>query len=166
MNIILIGMPSCGKSTIGVLLAKRLGYQFVDTDLSIQEKCGCLLQDIIDTKGSVALLRLEQEVLLEFKRDAVVVATGGSAVYSDRSMEHLKANGTAVYIKLPVEVIEERLTNFSTRGVAGAENHTVSEIFAERTPLYERYADITIEADGLSIGETVDVIFEKIKAHI
>ncbi len=166
MNVILIGMPGCGKSTVGVVLAKRLGFRFADTDLIIQEKSGRLLQEIIDDYGSQALLELEQEVLTDWVGDNTVVATGGSAVYSDMGMAHLRENGTTVYIKLSLEQIEDRLDNLSTRGVAGAESRSIKELYDERTPLYERYADAVIEADSLTIEQTIEAVYKAVKALI
>ena len=166
MNLILIGMPGCGKSTVGVVLAKRLGFRFADTDLLIQEKSGCLLQEVIDSFGSKALLKLEEEVLLGWVGDNTVVATGGSAVYSDIGMEHLRENGKVVYIKLSLEQVEKRLGNLSTRGVAGAESHSLEQLYDERTPLYERYADVVVKADRLTIEQTIEAVYNSVKSLI
>ncbi len=164
MNLILIGMPGCGKSTVGVVLAKRLGFRFADTDLLIQEKSGCLLQDTIDRLGSKALLKLEEEVLTDWVGDNTVVATGGSAVYSDIGMEHLRENGKAVYIKLSLGQVAKRLDNLATRGVAGAECHSLEQLYDQRTPLYERYADAVVEADGLTIEQTIEAVYNAVKS--
>ena len=166
MNVILIGMPGCGKSTVGVVLAKRLGFRFADTDLIIQEKSGQLLQEIIDDCGSQALLELEQEVLTDWVGDNTVVATGGSAVYSDKGMAHLRENGIAVYIKLGLEQVKGRLDNLATRGVAGAESRSIKELYDERTPLYERYADTVVEADSMTIEQTIDAVYNSVKSLI
>lgn len=166
MNIILIGMPGCGKSTVGVVLAKRLGFRFVDTDLIIQEQSGRLLQEIIDSFGSEALLQLEEDVLSGWVGDNTVVATGGSAVYSDKGMAHLRKDGAAVYIKLGLEQVEKRLSNLPTRGVAGAEDHSLAELYNERTPLYERYADIVVDADSQTIEQTIDAVYNSVKSLI
>ena len=166
MNVILIGMPGCGKSTVGVVLAKRLGFRFADTDLIIQEKSGRLLQEIIDDCGSQALLELEQEVLTDWGGDNTVVATGGSAVYSDKGMAHLRENGTAVYIKLSLEQVKGRLDNLEKRGVAGAEDHSLAELYNERTPLYERYADTVVEADSMTIEQTIEAVYNSVKSLI
>ncbi len=165
MNIILIGMPACGKSTAGVILAKRLGMGFIDADLVIQAQNGMLLQEIIDEKGEDAFFKAEQAALTSIQCDRCVIATGGSAVYSERGMEHLKQNGVLVYINLSIDEIERRLTNLSVRGVVGAADKSLAELYKERTPLYEKYADITIDADGLST-EDVIVAISKAVAEI
>lgn len=165
MNIILIGMPACGKSTVGVILAKRLGMGFIDADLVIQAQNGMLLQEIIDEKGEDAFFKAEQAALTSIQCDRCVIATGGSAVYSERGMEHLKQNGVLVYINLSIDEIERRLTNLSVRGVVGAADKSLAELYKERTPLYEKYADITIDADGLST-EDVIVAISKAVAEI
>ncbi len=156
MNVVLIGMPGCGKSTVGVLLAKAMQFGFVDCDLLIQKRSSMSLQNIIDTKGLDAFLKEEEATLLTIDDDSCVVATGGSAVYSANAMEHLRKSGVVVYLSLPLEDIEGRLTNIKTRGVAMAKGTTVSDLYNERCPLYEKYADITINAHGLSIEETVE----------
>ena len=165
MNIILIGMPACGKSTVGVILAKRLGMGFIDADLVIQAQNGMLLQEIIDEKGEDAFFKAEHAALTSIQCDRCVIATGGSAVYSERGMEHLKQNGVLVYINLSIDEIERRLTNLSVRGVVGAADKSLAELYKERTPLYEKYADITIDADGLST-EDVIVAISKAVAEI
>lgn len=165
MNIILIGMPACGKSTVGVILAKRLGMGFIDADLVIQAQNGMLLQEIIDEKGEDAFFKAEQAALTSIQCDRCVIATGGSAVYSERGMEHLKQNGVLIYINLSIDEIERRLTNLSVRGVVGAADKSLAELYKERTPLYEKYADITIDADGLST-EDVIVAISKAVAEI
>ena len=162
MNIILIGMPGCGKSTVGVVLAKRIGYRFVDTDLLIQEQSGSLLQELIDRQGSEAFLRLEEAVLSDWEGDHTVVATGGSAVYSQAGMAHLKQDGFVVYIKLELKAIRQRLSNLATRGIAGAESRTLEELYAERQPLYEKYADITVPSDGLTVEQTIDAVIRAV----
>lgn len=154
-NIILIGMPCCGKSTVGVLLAKALQYSFVDCDLIIQKRCGMSLQEIIDRKGLDSFLSEEAATLCSIEEERSVIATGGSAVYSDAAMEHLKKGSVVLYISLPCDEIERRLTNIKTRGVAMAEGATIASLYAERSPLYEHWADVTLEAQGLDIEETV-----------
>ena len=158
MNVILIGMPSCGKSTIGVLLAKTLGISFVDTDIIIQKKAGATLQSIIDKQGLGEFLRIEEEVLCELSEKDTVIATGGSAVYSRKAMEHLKKNGKVVYIRIPLCEIERRLVNIKSRGVALQSGATISDLFKERTPLYEKFADYTIDTEGLTLEEAVEKI--------
>lgn len=156
MNIILIGMPGCGKSTVGVLLAKVMQYTFVDCDLIIQKRCGMSLQDIIDSRGLEAFLNEEEATLCSIHENGSVIATGGSAVYSEVAMRHLKKNAVTVYISLPCHEIERRLTNIKTRGVAMSKGESIASLYEERRPLYERYADITIDAYGLEIEETVE----------
>ncbi len=160
MNLVLIGMPGCGKSTAGVVLAKRLGYGFVDADLVIQKREGRLLQTIIDTDGVDALLKAEENALLSIECDNTVIATGGSAVYSEDGMAHLKKSGKAVYIKLPLEQLKLRLGNLAARGVAGANEMTLEQIFNDRAPLYEQYADLIISAEGMDITTLTDEIIK------
>ncbi len=156
MNVIMIGMPGCGKSTVGVLLAKALELDFVDCDLIIQKKHGASLQKIINERGTDGFLAVEEEVLCGVDATDSVVATGGSAVYSDRAMRHLKKDSVTLYLKLPYAEIERRLTNIKTRGVAIQKGKTLRDLYDERVPLYERYADITLDADGLDIEKTVE----------
>lgn len=163
MNIVLIGMPACGKSTAGVILAKRLGMGFIDADLVIQAQSGMLLQEIIDTKGTDAFFAAEESALTSILCDRCVIATGGSAVYSERGMKHLKENGVLVYIKLSLDEIEKRLTNLSVRGVVGAADKSLDELYDERTPLYEKYADAVIEADRLSTDGVIVAISKAIE---
>lgn len=163
MNIVLIGMPACGKSTAGVILAKRLGMGFIDADLVIQAQSGMLLQEIIDTKGTDAFFTAEEGALTSIQCDRCIIATGGSAVYSERGMKHLKENGVLVYIKLSLDEIEKRLTNLSVRGVVGAANKSLGELYDERTPLYEKYADVIIEADGLTTDGVIVAISKAVE---
>lgn len=149
-NVILIGMPSSGKSTLGVLLAKMLGYDFLDTDLLIQRRTGKKLQQLLDEDGREAFLAAEEETLLSVRARRTVIATGGSAVYSAAGMAHLKKEGKTVYLKLPFRLIRRRLSNLSTRGVVLAPGQTLEMLFRERCALYEKYADLVFEesADG------------------
>lgn len=157
-NIVLIGMPSCGKSTIGVVLAKAIGYQFVDSDLVIQEQTGSLLNKLIEEKGIDAFNQIENEINAGLDYHQAVIATGGSVVYGKEAMQHLKSIGTIIYIKLPYETLCERIGDLTERGVSIREGQTFKELFEERKPLYEQYADITIDAEGLSIRELVAVL--------
>lgn len=166
MNVILIGMPGCGKSTIGVLLAKALQLDFTDCDLVIQKRAKMGLQEIIDTKGIDEFLKIEEKVLCDGNFCDTVVATGGSAVYYPAAMEHLKNNAITVYISLPYEEIEKRLSNIKTRGVAMTKGQTLKGIYDERVPLYEKYADITVESVGLGVEQTVEKVAKKIKEYI
>ncbi len=163
MNITLIGMPTCGKSTVGVLLAKALEHSFIDTDLVIQKKCQMSLQKIIDTRGLDTFLKKEEEVLLSLDETDTVIATGGSAVYSEKAMQHLKKDGCIVYIRLPFEEIEKRLVDIKTRGVAMVKGTSLHSLFEERTPLYEKWADVIVDPVGLSLEETVEQVIKKIK---
>ncbi len=162
MNIILIGMPACGKSTVGVLVAKKLGFAFVDTDLVIQSQQGKLLQQIMDNEGVEALLKAEKDAIKSLKISKTVVATGGSAVFSAEAMSHLKKDGVVVYIKLPFHVIDQRLNDLDTRGVAGSNTKTLAEIFDERAPFYEKYADITLSADNMTAEDVADAIISAV----
>lgn len=162
-NIVLIGMPGAGKSTIGVLLAKSMLYSFVDTDLIIQNRHGKSLCDIIDAVGTDEFLNIENDVICGCEFERSVIATGGSAVYGEQAMNHLKANGTVVYLELELSEIERRLGDIHTRGVAMKNGTTVAELYDERKPIYEKYADITISCSGLTAEQCVDKIIEMIK---
>lgn len=157
-NIILIGMPASGKSTVGVILAKLIKYRFVDTDLLLQEETDQTLIEIIAERGLDGFLQLENEVVAGLDTRRSVIATGGSVIYGEEEMANLKRLGTIVYLKHRYEVINSRLTNITTRGVAMQEGQTLRDLYRERTPLYEKYADITLEADGLTTEQTVEAI--------
>ena len=158
-NIVLIGMPACGKSTIGVLLAKAMGYRFIDTDIIIQDRTGRLLQDIIDSEGLDAFCIEEERAIVSVEeRSGCVIATGGSAVYSRTAMLHLKEHGLIYYLSLPVPEVEKRLYNITSRGIAMRKGDTIQQVFERRKALYEEYADITIECLGRSIEQTVSEI--------
>ena len=155
-NIILIGMPTCGKSTVGVLLAKQLGYRFLDSDLVIQEREGKLLHELIETLGNDGFLALEDAVNASIETDRTVIATGGSAVYGERAMKHLKKNGVVVYLKISYETLEQRLGDYIHRGVVMPAGYTLRDMYDERAPLYEKYADVTLEQSrGTSLGDAV-----------
>lgn len=162
-NIVLIGMPGCGKSTVGVLLAKALGMAFVDTDVVFQAKEGKKLQRIIEEIGIDAFLAREEAAILDLRCDKTVVATGGSVVYGQRAMRRLHEDGVVVYIRLPYEEIEGRLSNLATRGVTLREGQTLADLYAERIPLYEREADVVIDAAGLEIEQTVAEIARRME---
>lgn len=157
-NIVLIGMPASGKSTVGVILAKVMKYKFIDTDLLLQEAADRTLIELIRERGLEGFLRLENEVAAGLQAERAVIATGGSVVYGQEAMDSLKRRGVVVYLKHRYEVIASRLTNITTRGVAMREGETLYSLFQERTPLYERYADVTLEADGLTTEQTVEKI--------
>lgn len=157
-SIILIGMPGVGKSTLGILLAKETAKDFVDTDVLIQLKESTTLQDIIDHKGHQALRKIEESVLLEAHFSNHIVATGGSAVYSDEGMKRLKTFGTIIFLDLDLESLKKRIHNYETRGIAKKPEQTFEELFEERKVLYQQYADITINCLNKSIEETLEEI--------
>lgn len=154
-NVVLIGMPGAGKSTLGVVLAKILGYEFIDADLLIQSKLDKTLQKIIDACGPDGFIEVENEVLCTLSAKRAVIATGGSAVYSDEAMEHLRSIGTVVYLRVSYEELESRLGGLHERGVVMKNGMGMSlhDLFEERRPLYEKYADVTIDIDGLSVRD-------------
>ncbi len=155
-NITLIGMPASGKSTVGVLLAKRLGYSFVDVDIVIQEQEGRLLKEIIAKEGQDGFLAVENRINAGLNVCHSVIAPGGSVIYGKEAMEHLKEISTVVYLKLSYESVEERLGNLVDRGVVLKDGMTLRDLYEERVPYYEKYADITIDENGLDAGKTVD----------
>ena len=161
-NIVLIGMPGVGKSTIGVILAKILGYHFLDSDLVIQERENRLLHQIIEQEGTEGFLDIENKINASLDVNRTIIATGGSAVYGKEAMEKLKKDGMVVYLSIPVEELERRIRNIHTRGVAMKEGTTLYDLFEERRPLYEGYADITVECMGLTAEECVEKIAEKL----
>lgn len=158
MNIVLIGMPGCGKSTVGVLLAKSMLRDFVDTDLIIQNKYKKSLSDIINQEGLDAFKDKENTVLRELGAENSVIATGGSAVYCPEGMENLKSDGKIIYLRLSPETIKSRIKNITTRGIAMAPDCTIDDLYKERAVLYEKYADIIIDAEALTAEETVNTI--------
>lgn len=160
MNIVLIGMPGAGKSTIGVILAKVLGFQFVDTDLTIQTREKELLQTIINTKGLDAFLDAEQRAVLDISGNNLVIATGGSVVYREDTMAHLKKKGVVIYLNLEYQTIRRRLRNISTRGIAMSTDQTLHELYNERKTLYENYADYKVDCKGLQVEEVVEMIIQ------
>lgn len=162
MNIVLIGMPGCGKSTVGVVLAKVMGMEFCDTDIVIQQRCGKRLQEIINEEGNDTFLVHERDALLSLDCDNTVIATGGSAVYSDVAMQHLKNIGTVVYLKVSEPEIERRLADFAARGISIKDGMTIADLYNERMPLYEKYAEITVVGEGSDIPRVVGRIAEEI----
>lgn len=164
-NIVLIGMPGCGKSTVGVLLAKAMGKAFIDTDVVLQAKEGKKLQPMIEEIGIEAFLEKEQEAILSLSCDDTVIATGGSVIYGADAMKHLHKHGIVVYIRLPYDVISNRLSNLATRGVTLKEGQSLLDLYNERVPLYEASADLVCEADGLGIEETVVRITELVREY-
>ncbi len=165
-NIVLIGMPGAGKSTIGVILAKSLLFDFCDTDLSIQKETGESLCDTISRMGIDGFISLEESVICKKAFTNSVVATGGSAVYGERAMKKLKENGIIVYLKVSPEELQSRIKNIHTRGIAMKEGTSIAELYDERAPLYEKYADITVDCDGKTAEECVDLIVEQAGGEI
>lgn len=161
-NVILIGMPGCGKSTVGVVLAKILGYRFLDSDLVIQEKENRLLCDIIAREGAAGFNEIENRINSSIIAQRTVIATGGSVVYGKEAMEHFRDIGTVVYIHLPFEEIRNRLGDLTKRGVSFREGQTLRQLYDEREPLYRHYAHIIIEESGLSISETAIKIRDQV----
>lgn len=157
-NIILIGMPGAGKSTIGVVLAKNRGYRFMDSDLVIQEQYGKLLHELITQHGLQGFIKIEEEVNASLTAEKCVIATGGSVIYGPKAMEHLREIGTVIYLKHSYEMIEQRLGDLKARGVALKDGQTLRSLYEERTPLYEKYADITIDCQAESIPNIIKEI--------
>ena len=154
-NIVLIGMPAVGKSTVGVVVAKRLVYEFVDTDLPIQKQEKRLLKEIIAQEGNDGFLAIENQVNRDLDVENAVIAPGGSIVYCEEAMEHYKKTGTVVYLKVSYETIDRRIQNAKSRGVVLKEGQTLKDLYEERVCLFEKYADYTICEDGLTIEETI-----------
>lgn len=160
-NIVLIGMPGSGKSTAGIVLAKMMSRSFVDTDVLIQTKQRRCLQEIVDAEGHMALRRIEEDIILDMWCVHHVIATGGSAVYSHVAMKHLKSNGTVVFLNADIAALRSRIHNFETRGLAKRPDQSIADLFAERSALYTRYADITIECSDIAQEE----VCERIMTH-
>jgi len=162
-NIILIGMPAAGKSTVGVVTAKHMGYRFIDTDLLIQEQYGMLLREIIRRQGIEQFLEIEDQVNAGVEAEKAVIAPGGSVIYCENAMRHYKEIGKVVYLKASFETINSRLKNARNRGVVLREGQTLQDLYNERVPLFEKYADITVCEDGYELGETVGHVLEALK---
>lgn len=161
-NIVLIGMPGVGKSTVGVILAKMIGYQFIDADLLIQKQEGKLLHEIIAEKGTDGFIEIEERVNASIEASHTIIATGGSVVYGKKAMEHLSRIGTVVYLKVPYDTLEKRLEDIKGRGVVLKEGQTLRTLYDERAPLYEKYADIEISEDDLNVEQTVEKLLERL----
>ena len=164
-NVVLIGMPGAGKSTVGVLLAKRLGLAFLDTDLLIQERGGRRLQEILDGGGFRELRRLEEAVILGIDARGAVIATGGSAVYSGAAMAHLARGGTIVYLRAGLGLLEARIDDYDRRGIANPAGQSFAEIFVERAPLYERWANLTVDVGGKTPAEVARTVERALAAR-
>ena len=162
-NVVLIGMPGVGKSTVGVILAKVLGYQFVDADLVIQQQEGKLLREIIEEVGTDGFIQVENRVNAGLECSKTIIATGGSVIYGQEAMEHLKEIGTVVYLEVSFPTLEKRLSDIKGRGVVLKEGQTLYDLYEERTPLYEKYADVRVSEDGLSVEETVEQLVNKLQ---
>ena len=165
-NIILTGMPGVGKSTIGVILAKELGYQFLDSDLLIQQQEKKLLKDIIAEKGVDGFLAVENQVNASIEAERAVIATGGSAVYGKEAMEHFKRTGIVVYLKCSYDALEKRLGDLKGRGVVLKDGQTLRDIYEERSVLYEKYADLIVVEDGRDIEGTLALVRENLRERL
>lgn len=166
-NIILIGMPGCGKSTVGVVLAKILGYGFVDCDIVIQNKYSKKLWELIEEHGCEGFISLEDETLCEIECEEKIIATGGSAVYGKRAMEHLSSLGLVVYLSLPIETVKSHIGNTGTsRGVVYRGGADIESLYSERVPLYEKYADVTIDCTELNVMQAAKKAEEAVLAFI
>ena len=159
-NIIFIGMPASGKSTVGVVVAKRLGYEFIDTDLLIQKQEKKLLKEIIAEVGNEGFLKIENQVNRDVNPEKAVISPGGSVVYCKEAMEHFKEIGTIVYLKVSYETIDRRISNAKNRGVVLKEGQTLKDLYDERTALFEKYADHIVLDEGLDLEETIDKVLE------
>ena len=157
-NVILIGMSGAGKSTLGVLLAKALGYSFMDTDLLIQQREGRLLQRIIDEEGLSYFMQTEERAVCSVEADHYVIATGGSVVYSEKAMAHLRSLGRVVYLSVAFEELQRRLSNIKTRGIVFKGSSDLRSVYEERLPLYEKYADLTVSCTGRDVESSVEEI--------
>ena len=163
-NLVLIGMPGAGKSTNGLLLAKALGKDFVDTDVLIQVREGETLQLIMDSSDYLQLRKIEESVLTHIDVNNTVIATGGSAVYSENGMAHLKKNGIVVYLETPLQTLEQRIHDYETRGIAKHPEQSFDDLFIERSKLYNQYADIVIHCDQQPPEEVVHSVLDALKS--
>jgi shikimate kinase len=165
-GIVLIGMPCVGKSTIGALLSEQLELNFVDTDQRLELFLGSNLQKVIDRKGYLYLREAEEQVLLKESSQGKVIATGGSAVYSENGMSYLKSNALVIFLDLPRENLEERITNFSTRGIARRPDQSFASLFDERRALYLRHTDLRVNCLGLSIDQLLNQLTQISIKHL
>ena len=163
-SVILVGMPGAGKSTLGVLLAKELNLDFLDTDVSIQVHEGRSLQDIMDSGGYMKLREIEEAVLLKTDASGKVISTGGSAVYSDAGMMHLKEQGTVIFLDVTLDELRRRIHNFDTRGIARRPDQSFEELFEERCALYNKYSDIRFDCNSKSPAEILEALQEALPA--
>ncbi len=165
-NIILIGMPGVGKSTLGVVLAKVLGFQFIDADLLIQEQERKKLHQIIKEVGINGFMEIENQVNASIEAERSVIATGGSVVYCRQAMSHLKEIGTVVYLKVSLSTLEKRLGNLKRRGVILKKGQTLKDLYEERVPLYEKYADVVVDEKGRNLEECLQLLLEKLDTEV
>jgi len=164
-NVILIGLPGAGKSTLGVILAKTLGMHFIDTDIIIQDKTGRLLQEIINTDGVERFLEIEEECILSLNKCHAVISTGGSVVLRSRAMKHLTSDGMIIYLEISYDEMVKRLKNITTRGIVLEPGQSLRDMYDQRIPLYERYADIRINCSGEAFESVVENVVVRIKEH-
>ena len=163
-NIVLIGMPGSGKSTVGVLLAKALGYDFLDVDLVIQNREGALLQQILDTRGTQAFLEAEERAVCSLSCTRTIIAPGGSAICREKAADHLRSLGAVVYLNVPLQELEQRIQNLSSRGIAMEPGQTLADVMAYRDPLYRRYADLIVDCSGSQpLAQTVQLVLQRLK---
>lgn len=162
MNITLLGMPGAGKSTIGVLVAKALGYDFLDTDLVIQKEEGMLLREIIAQKGLAEFKKIEERVNASVEAEDTVIAPGGSVIYGEKAMEHLREISTVIYLELSYKELTKRLGDLTKRGVVFENGQTLKDLYDERVPLYKKYAHLSIQTDGLNIGEVLEEVLRNL----
>ncbi len=162
-NIVLIGLPSAGKSTIGVILAKSLGMNFIDTDIIIQENTGCLLQAILNEDGPEKFMEIEEQSILGLSASNAIIATGGSVVYSHDAMNHLRSDSIVVYLKISFREMSKRLKNIKTRGIVLIPGQSLRDMYNQRIPLYESYADITIDCSNKNFENVVGKVVKEIE---
>ena len=165
-SIVLIGMPGAGKSTLGILLAKELGLDFVDTDIAIQVREGRTLQEILDSSDYLHLREIEEQILLSEDITGKVVATGGSAVYSEAGMARLKETATVIFLDVPLQELRKRIVNFDSRGIARKPNQSLESLFDERCALYRKYGDIKINCDQQSLQQSLDSVLQRLQGSI
>ena len=164
-NVVLIGMPGVGKTTVGVLLAERLGFNFLDSDITIQTREKRRLQVIIDTDGLAAFRRIEERAIVSISVDATVIATGGSVVYSTKAVQHLKAGGTICHLDADPQCLQSRIDDLNQRGIAMAPGQSLASLYTERLPLYTLYADFAIDVKHMSPGQVVKSIIDTLKTR-